>query len=102
MGNYSKKYLSHIYLTVLILGMSGSALYAQEEFQEARMQMMDEIQEMVRDTREYLGKSSLNERVIQVIAKVPRHEFVPASLRPAAYENRDKLDRKSTRLNSSH
>ena len=52
------------------------------------MQMMDEIQEMVRDTREYLGKSSLNERVIQVIAKVPRHEFVPASLRPAAYENR--------------
>ncbi|MBF8269385.1 MAG: Protein-L-isoaspartate O-methyltransferase [Gammaproteobacteria bacterium] len=52
------------------------------------MQMVDEIQDMVRDTSEYLGKDSLSERVMQAIAKVHRHEFVPETLRPAAYENR--------------
>ena len=52
------------------------------------MQMVNEIEEMVRDTREYIGKSSLGERVIMAMAKVHRHEFVPEKLWPAAYENR--------------
>ena len=77
-----------MHLTVLILGMSGASLCASEEFREARMQMVNEIEEMVRDTSGYLGKSALNERIIQAMDKVPRHEFVPEDLKSAAYENR--------------
>ena len=43
---------------------------------------------MVRETRSYIGKDSLNERVIQAMARVPRHEFVPDAMRSYAYENR--------------
>ena len=75
-------------LSVLILSMAGKMLNAREAFQEARMQMVNEIQEMVRDTSDYLGKASLHERVIQAMSIVPRHEFVPENLWPAAYENR--------------
>ncbi len=35
-----------------------------------------------------LGKSSLNARVIEVIGKIPRHEFVPGELKDYAYLNR--------------
>ena len=35
-----------------------------------------------------LGKPALNARVIDVMAKTPRHEFVPVELRPYAYLNR--------------
>ncbi len=35
-----------------------------------------------------LGKSTLNTRVIEVLAKIPRHEFVPVELQPYAYLNR--------------
>ena len=35
-----------------------------------------------------LGKSSLDARVIEVMAKIPRHEFVPAEIQPYAYLNR--------------
>ena len=73
---------------VLTLCLPVPVLYAREEYKEARMRMVDEIQDMVRDTSDYLGKDSLSERVIQAIAEVPRHEFVPETLRPSAYENR--------------
>ena len=35
-----------------------------------------------------LGKSTLSTRVIEVLAKIPRHEFVPVELQPYAYLNR--------------
>ena len=35
-----------------------------------------------------LGKSTLSTRVIEVLSKIPRHEFVPAELQPYAYLNR--------------
>jgi protein-L-isoaspartate(D-aspartate) O-methyltransferase len=34
-----------------------------------------------------LGKAALSRRVLDVIAKVPRHEFVPGELPPYAYAN---------------
>jgi len=52
------------------------------------MQMVNEIRVMVRETSSYIGKDSLNERIIQAMAKVPRHEFVPEAMRSYAYENR--------------
>ncbi len=35
-----------------------------------------------------LGRAALNARVIEVMSKIPRHEFVPVELRPYAYLNR--------------
>ncbi|HEY3147265.1 MAG TPA: protein-L-isoaspartate(D-aspartate) O-methyltransferase, partial [Dongiaceae bacterium] len=34
------------------------------------------------------GKTSLDERVLRAMAKVPRHEFVPVEVQPYAYLNR--------------
>lgn len=50
--------------------------------------MVNEIRDMVRETSSYIGKKSLDERVIQAMARVPRHEFVPENMRSYAYENR--------------
>jgi len=76
-----------IALTGLIIILSGAGLNAREDFQKARMQMVNEIEEMVRDTSDYLGKSSLSQRVIQAMSSVPRHEFVPVSYQSMAYDN---------------
>lgn len=46
---------------------------------------------MVENIREYAslaGEPDLDERVMQVLAAVPRHEFVPAAQARNAYENR--------------
>jgi protein-L-isoaspartate(D-aspartate) O-methyltransferase len=36
---------------------------------------------------EEIGKAMLDQRVMEVMARVPRHEFVPVELQPFAYEN---------------
>jgi protein-L-isoaspartate(D-aspartate) O-methyltransferase len=50
--------------------------------------LLDEIRAEVRDTRQYTGRAALSERVLRAFAEVPRHDFLPAVLRPAAYANR--------------
>lgn len=77
-----------ILLIVPLLGISGVSVYADDEYSGARMRMVNEIRTMVRETSGYIGKECLNERVIQAMSKVPRHEFVPDTLRSYAYENR--------------
>jgi protein-L-isoaspartate(D-aspartate) O-methyltransferase len=56
-------------------------------FAEARQAMVDEIVAHVRLTAEATGRHELSRRVIEVMAKVPRHEFVPVELRGFAYVN---------------
>jgi protein-L-isoaspartate(D-aspartate) O-methyltransferase len=53
-----------------------------------RARMVREIERDVSETRQYLGKSRLDDRVMAAIGAVPRHEFVPESLRERAYQNR--------------
>jgi protein-L-isoaspartate(D-aspartate) O-methyltransferase len=43
---------------------------------------------LVRETRAEIGKSAFDERVMSVMARVPRHEFVPADQVASAYRNR--------------
>jgi len=59
-----------------------------DEFAAERQALVQEIRYNVRQTSEYIGKSAFDQRVLGVMAKVPRHEFVPESLRAEAYENR--------------
>ena len=88
MRSYSAKYLLLLLLAMQLLYQAGASVYANEDYSSARMQMVNEIRDMVRETRSYIGKDSLNERVIQAMARVPRHEFVPDAMRSYAYENR--------------
>src|SRR5262245_17890341 len=50
--------------------------------------MLSEIREETEMLAGQLGRSAISERVMEAIARVPRHEFVPAEVRPYAYLNR--------------
>lgn len=67
---------------------SAEALAQADEYAAEREALVREIRYTVRETSEYIGKSELDERVMEVIGRVPRHEFVPPDLRDDAYENR--------------
>ncbi|WP_280154741.1 protein-L-isoaspartate(D-aspartate) O-methyltransferase [Piscinibacter sp. XHJ-5] len=56
-----------------------------EEFAELRQGMLAEIAAQAIYACARLGKAALSPRVLEALAKVPRHEFVPVELRPYAY-----------------
>ena len=65
-----------------------ACVYAQQGYQAKRLDMVAEIEQTVIETRSYTGIDALDERVMQSVAAVPRHEFVPRALREFAYLNR--------------
>ncbi|MCU7796940.1 MAG: protein-L-isoaspartate(D-aspartate) O-methyltransferase [Candidatus Thiodiazotropha sp. (ex Myrtea spinifera)] len=73
----------------LILASLSSVIYAADDsFPSQRLQMIELIREDVSRTSLYLDKEALDQRVLQVMGEIPRHRFVPLSLRDQAYENR--------------
>lgn len=58
-----------------------------DEFEELRQAMVAEIAAEAVFASGETGKASLGRRVLEAMARVPRHEFVPADLRPFAYAN---------------
>ena len=56
--------------------------------QARRKAMVAEIESEVAATRDWIGKASLEPRVIAALNKVPRHLFVPPATQRDAYENR--------------
>jgi protein-L-isoaspartate(D-aspartate) O-methyltransferase len=50
--------------------------------------LLDEIRAEVSETRQYTGRAALSPRVLDAFADVPRHAFLPDTLRAAAYINR--------------
>lgn len=79
-------------LGVLLLLAAGSSLLdpvqASDHFRDSRENMIRLIEADVRHTSEYLKQSTLDTRVLDAMAKVPRHEFVPPHLVGKAYQNR--------------
>jgi protein-L-isoaspartate(D-aspartate) O-methyltransferase len=65
-----------------------SLAWAADDWEAARRGLVDDIQADVRATREYIGKGRLDEAILEVIGRVPRHAFVPEALRGEAYANR--------------
>jgi protein-L-isoaspartate(D-aspartate) O-methyltransferase len=49
--------------------------------------MLNDIEMEVHLTSHLIGKSSLDDRVMEAMKQVPRHEFLPADLRYCAYDN---------------
>ncbi|MFC5519644.1 protein-L-isoaspartate(D-aspartate) O-methyltransferase [Polaromonas jejuensis] len=77
-----------IVAAALLLTMTGAQTAAAEDFASERRRMTEEITVLAGETRAEIGKRALDERVMAVMGKVPRHEFVPASQLPYAYQNR--------------
>jgi protein-L-isoaspartate(D-aspartate) O-methyltransferase len=59
-----------------------------EQYESLRRQMVAEIAAEAALTVGHTGRAAFSERVMQVMASVPRHEFVPVELQPYAYLNR--------------
>ncbi len=50
-------------------------------------QLLEEIQTEARVTADYTGRNEFSKRVMAAMAEVDRADFVPAALRPFAYDN---------------
>lgn len=58
-----------------------------DAYLKARKALIQKIEQDVIETRMYIGKTAFDERVMQAMEKVPRHEFVPIRHRDSAYRN---------------
>ncbi len=74
-------------LGIVLAGLAIGATAA-DEMATRRAALVDEIAGDVRMTARYLGRDSLDTRVLEAIDTVPRHELVPREQRRFAYENR--------------
>ena len=70
---------------VLLMFLAG--VYAGDGYETERRGMIAAIMETVDETRSYTGIDVLDERVMQAMGAVPRHEFVPPPIRSFAYRN---------------
>ncbi len=78
-----------IALNVFLAGLlAWAAGYAADPYHAARLAMIDEINATARLTSLSLDTETLDPRVLQAMATVPRHALVPEAQRDAAYENR--------------
>jgi protein-L-isoaspartate(D-aspartate) O-methyltransferase len=59
-----------------------------EHFEQHRREMVAAIKVIAEHLAAEVGKTALQDRVLQALAKVPRHEFVPIEVQPYAYLNR--------------
>jgi protein-L-isoaspartate(D-aspartate) O-methyltransferase len=75
-------------LPLLLGGWPAGPASAGDDYAAQRQRLVQTVQEHVRETSLHLGRGALDPRVMQALASVPRHEFVPARLRSRAYENR--------------
>jgi protein-L-isoaspartate(D-aspartate) O-methyltransferase len=66
----------------------GMQAQAQDGYESQRKRMVEEIASLTRETRFETGRAALGDSVMAAMAKVPRHEFVPALERRNAYANR--------------
>ena len=81
-------FLSILGSTAFCIAVALPILCVANPYEYAREQMVREIENDVRETAFYIGKKSFDERVMDAMAKVPRHAFVPNSERDQAYVNR--------------
>ncbi len=72
----------------LLLTLTGAQTATAQDFAPERRRMVEDIAALVRETRTDTGKPAFDERVMSVMARVPRHEFVPADQVASAYRNR--------------
>ena len=80
--------ITYGFLLTFLICCLNQTIQAEEDYTMARQAMVRLIEDDVKSTRFYLDKEILDEKVMQMMAKVPRHEFVPDRNKDYAYENR--------------
>jgi len=65
----------------------GKRNMSREHFEVLRRQMTAKIAAEMRHASASIGKAAFEQRVMEAMGKVPRHEFVPLELQPYAYDN---------------
>jgi protein-L-isoaspartate(D-aspartate) O-methyltransferase len=75
-------------VALLLLAVAPLTALAQDAFDTQRRQMVAEIAALARETAVETGRPAFDARVIAVLGKVPRHQFVPTDQQRAAYQNR--------------
>lgn len=77
-------------LPAVLLFLLGLVVMAAAEDARApeRREMIEDVRELYRSIGSVRSKTELDPRVLEAMARVPRHEFVPASERASAYRNR--------------
>jgi len=75
-------------VTLLLCGMLVAFVATAGDYAELRADMVNEVRWNLADTRQATGNRDLDDRVLEVLGKVPRHEFVPESEKSRAYRNR--------------
>jgi len=78
-------WLSALFLLVVIY--YSQPVAAQDRYSAQRARMVSEIAAMARENGGATGRPSLSAAVMTVMARVPRHRFVPPLQQPFAYEN---------------
>lgn len=80
--------MRYIFLIIVFLLIpTEEVVSAEQDFDRLRAGMIMEIQATVNDTSAYIGKPALGAEVMRAMGEVPRHEFVPDSMRDYAYLN---------------
>jgi len=72
----------------IILLLFSTHVIAENDYFRQRQALVTIIKAQVNRTRDFLRQNALDDRVIDALLKVPRHEFVPESERAYAYDNR--------------
>ncbi|MEE8559347.1 MAG: protein-L-isoaspartate(D-aspartate) O-methyltransferase [Alphaproteobacteria bacterium] len=76
-------------LPILLLAALGANTAAlADAYAERRLNLVRRIEDDARSTAIWSGRASFDARVLEAMARVPRHVFVPEKLRRYAYENR--------------
>ncbi|MCF7966831.1 MAG: protein-L-isoaspartate(D-aspartate) O-methyltransferase [Methylobacter tundripaludum] len=86
------KRVKHLIFWLVVIGiillLFSSHVIAEDMFRQQRQALVDVIKYDVLRTRDFLNQEALDDRVLDALRKVPRHEFVPDDQRPYAYQNR--------------
>jgi predicted O-methyltransferase YrrM len=87
-SNYLRRCLPALFGALMPAAGGIMEAQAQDAYEPQRKRMVEEIAGIARDTGAETGRAVFSERVMAAMAKVPRHEFVPAGQRANAYANR--------------
>lgn len=82
------QYLAALILLSMFFMSSEPGKAAAEDYAAEREEMIKQVELMARESGPYTGRHVLDDRVMQAMAKVPRHMFVPPEMRSQAYQNR--------------
>ena len=72
---------------LVLITMISIGVMAAGDYDKQRRRMIEDINDTVSFTSDYIGKDSLDESVMQAMERVPRHLFVPEEIRSHAYVN---------------